>query len=64
MSGSAIRAIPGFRLSIGIALTWVSLIVLVPLLALALKPWELGLAGVVRSLSEERVLASLALSFG
>lgn len=59
-----VRAIPGFGLSIGIALTWVSLIVLVPLLALALKPWELGVAGVIRSLSEDRVLASLALSFG
>lgn len=60
----AVRGIPGFGLSIGIALTWVSLIVLVPLLALALKPWELGVAGVIRSLSEDRVLASLALSFG
>ncbi|SFK94066.1 sulfate ABC transporter permease subunit CysT [Falsiroseomonas stagni] len=59
-----VRAIPGFGLSIGVALTWVSLIVLVPLLALAVKPWELGVAGVIRSLSEDRVLASLALSFG
>ncbi len=59
-----IRPIPGFGLSIGIALLWVSLIVVVPLAALAVKPWELGVAGVMRSLSEERVLASLALSFG
>jgi sulfate transport system permease protein len=59
-----VRAIPGFGLSIGVALLWVSLIVVVPLLALAMRPWELGIPGVLRSLSEERVLAALALSVG
>jgi sulfate transport system permease protein len=59
-----VRAVPGFGLSLGITLAWLSLIVLLPLLALAIRPWELGLGGVLRSLSEARVLAALRLSFG
>ncbi len=57
-------ALPGFRLTLGLTLTWLSLIVLLPLAALALRPWELGLSGVWHSLTEPRVLAALRLSFG
>ncbi|HET6606599.1 MAG TPA: sulfate ABC transporter permease subunit CysT [Rhodopila sp.] len=57
-------ALPGFGLTLGITLVWLSGIVLVPLAALALRPWELGLAGVWHSMSEPRVLAALRLSFG
>jgi len=56
--------LPGFGLSLGLTLVWLSAIVLIPLIALALRPWELGAAGVWRSLSEPRVLAALRLSFG
>ncbi|WP_149538926.1 sulfate ABC transporter permease subunit CysT [Siccirubricoccus phaeus] len=59
-----LRAIPGFGLAFGIALFWLSAIVLVPLLALLLRPFELGLAGLWASLAEPRVAASLRLSFG
>jgi len=66
---AAIRAarrdpLPGFGLSLGITLAWLSLIVLVPLSALVLRPWELGVAGVVAVLTEARVAAALRLSFG
>jgi sulfate transport system permease protein len=57
-------ALPGFELSLGVTLTWLSLIVLIPLVALALRPWSLGLAGVWHAVSEPRVLAALRLSFG
>jgi sulfate/thiosulfate transport system permease protein len=57
-------ALPGFGLTLGLTLTWVSLIVLLPLAALALRPWELGNDGLWRSLTEPRVLAALRLSFG
>ena len=57
-------ALPGFTLTFGITLLWLSLIVLLPLAALILRPWELGLAGVWHSITEPRVLASLRLSFG
>jgi sulfate transport system permease protein len=61
---SRIRAVPGFGLAFGITAIWLSVIVLVPLAALAIRPWELGLAGVWDSLAEPRVVAALRLSFG
>jgi sulfate/thiosulfate transport system permease protein len=57
-------ALPGFGPSLGVTLLWLSLIVLLPLTALMLRPWELGYAGVWRSITEPRVLAALRLSFG
>ncbi len=59
-----VRAIPGFGLAFGITALWLSAIVLIPLAALAIRPWELGLAGVVAALAEPRVAAALRLSFG
>ncbi|MDP1736969.1 MAG: sulfate ABC transporter permease subunit CysT [Caulobacter sp.] len=56
--------LPGFRLSMAITLTWLSVIVLIPLAALAIRPWELGLDGVWRTLTDERVVAAFRLSFG
>jgi len=57
-------ALPGFGLTLGMTLTWLSLIVLVPLAALVVRPWELSLAGVWHSVTDPRVLAALRLSFG
>jgi len=56
--------LPGFGLSLGFTLTCLFTVVLIPLAALALRPWELGPAGVWRTLTAPRVLASLRLSFG
>ena len=39
-------ALPGFIPTFAVTLLWLSLIVLVPLAALILRPWELGIAGV------------------
>jgi len=58
------RVLPGFRMSLSITLLWVSLIVLLPMTALILRPWELGAAGVWASITEPRVLAALKLIFG
>ena len=57
-------ALPGFTPALGVTLLWLSLIVLLPLAALVMRPWELGLAGVWQSISAPRVLAALRLSFG
>ncbi|HVZ09771.1 sulfate ABC transporter permease subunit CysT [Rhodopila sp.] len=57
-------ALPGFGPALGVTLLWLSLIVLVPLAALVLRPWEMGLAGLWASVTEPRVLAALRLSFG
>lgn len=58
------RVMPGLGLSLGITLTWLGLVVLIPLLALLLKTSGLGWEGVWRVWSEPRVLAALRLSFG
>ena len=56
--------LPGFGLAFGVTLAWLAAFVILPLAALALRPWELGLGGVWRTLAEPRVLAALKLSFG
>ena len=55
--------LPGFGLSLGITLVYLSAIVLIPLIGLAIRPWELGLSGVWRTLTDDRVAAALGLSF-
>ncbi len=56
--------LPGFPLALGLTLSYLGLIVLIPLAALALRPWELGLDGVWRTLTAPRVVDALRLSFG
>lgn len=56
--------LPGFGLSLGYALFWLGLIVLLPFAALLIKSSQLGLAAFWQTVSTERVLASLRLSFG
>ncbi len=58
------RPLPGFGLGLGIGLTWLGLIVLLPLAALALRSGELGVAGWTRTLADPRVLSALKVSFG
>jgi sulfate transport system permease protein len=58
------RVIPGFGLSLGITLAWLSLVVLIPLLGVALKTSGLGWQGVWQVWSEPRVLSALRVSFG
>lgn len=55
---------PGFGLSLGFTLFYLSAIVLVPLLALVLRPFEFHLQDFWTAVSSPRVLASLRLSFG
>ncbi len=48
----------------GVTLLWLGLIVLIPLAALVMRPWELGVIGVWHVLGDARVLAAFRLSFG
>ena len=57
-------ALPGFGLSLGFTLFYLSAIVLVPLAALVIRPWEIGWSGLWAVLSDPRVLHALKLSFG
>ncbi|HWY63959.1 MAG TPA: sulfate ABC transporter permease subunit CysT [Rhizomicrobium sp.] len=58
------HVLPGFSLSLGFTLLYLTGIVLVPLLALVIRPIELGWGGFWTAISTPRVLASLRLSFG
>jgi sulfate/thiosulfate transport system permease protein len=58
------RVIPGFGLTIGIAIAYLSLIVLLPLAGVFWKTAELGADGIWKVWSDSRVLGALRLSFG
>ncbi len=58
------HVLPGFSLSLGFTLFYLTSLVLIPLLALVIRPVELGLDGFWAAISTPRVLASLRLSFG
>jgi sulfate transport system permease protein len=66
LSGSLKRknALPGFGLSLGFMLLYLSIVVLIPLAALIIRPWELGIDGFFHAVTQPRVLAALKLSFG
>ncbi|MGA9603744.1 MAG: sulfate ABC transporter permease subunit CysT [Methyloceanibacter sp.] len=56
-------AIPGFGLALGFALTYLGLVVLIPLGGLVLKSATLGVAGFLDVVTGPRTLAALRLSF-
>src|SRR5688572_33154696 len=56
--------IPGFGLTLGYTLAYLSLLVLVPLAGVFVKAAGLGWDGLWQVLSSPRVLAALKLSFG
>jgi len=56
--------IPGALPAFGLTLCWVGLLVLLPLAALAARPWEHGGAWLMHMLGNRRTLAALRLSFG
>jgi sulfate transport system permease protein len=58
------RVLPGFGLSLGYALAYLGLIVLLPLAALAWKASGIGVAGLLHLLAAPRTQAALRLSFG
>lgn len=66
MSGGAgrKRTLPGFGLTMGLTLTWLSILVLIPLAGLFLKTFELSLDQFVAILSSRRTLNALRISFG
>ena len=55
--------LPGFSLSLGFTVAYLSLFVLIPLTALAIRPWENGFDSVIAAVSSPRAQAALRLSF-
>jgi sulfate transport system permease protein len=74
MTASALRAplaaprsrhiLPGFGLSLGVTLTWLGLLVVIPVGGLFLKAAGLGVADILHQLSLPRTRAAFAVSFG
>ena len=58
------RVIPGFGLSMGITIFWLSAIILIPLAALFIKAAGLGPGEWWSILTSPRVLAAAKLTFG
>jgi sulfate transport system permease protein len=58
------NVIPGFGLTLGLTLTWLALIVLIPLAGLFLKTSELSFGEFWSIVSSRRVLHALEVSFG
>jgi sulfate transport system permease protein len=58
------RVLPGFGITLGVTVLWLSLIVLIPLAALFLKTSELSLGQFIGIITSRRVLHALELSFG
>jgi len=56
--------LPGFGLTLGVSVGWLGVIVLLPLAALMIRAADLGLAGWMKILLDERVQRALTLSFG
>src|SRR5882757_6953215 len=56
--------IPGFGITLGLTLTWLAVIVLIPLGALFLRSAELGPAEFIAVVTSRRTLNALKLSFG
>ena len=56
--------LPGFGLTLGFTVFYLSIIILIPLAALLIRPWELGPEGVFNAVTAPRVVAALQLSFG
>lgn len=58
------HTLPGFPLTFGITLLWVGLLVILPLLALIVRPWQDGTAAILQTLHDTRVFAAFRVSFG
>ena len=58
------RVLPGFRLTLGFAITYLTVMILIPLLGLFAKTFTIGWHAFYATATSARVLASLRLSFG
>lgn len=56
--------IPGFGLTFGFSVAYLTLLILIPLAALVLRSTEVGFSGFWRLVTDERTLKALETSFG
>ncbi|RZS40594.1 sulfate transport system permease protein [Limnobacter thiooxidans] len=63
-SSSTKRVLPGFHLTLGYSITYLCLIILIPLSAVFIKTFELSLAEFWATVTDSRVVATYRVSFG
>ncbi|GAN63856.1 sulfate transporter permease CysT [Acetobacter indonesiensis NRIC 0313] len=56
-------ALPGYKLSLAATLLWTGFFIILPLIALTLRPWQDGIGAVVNELHDTRMFAALWTSF-
>ncbi len=56
--------LPGFGLTMGLTLTWLSIIILIPLVGLFIKTTELSFSEFIATVTSRRTLHALSISFG
>ena len=56
--------LPGFGPALGFTVAYLSLIVLIPMAALAARPWEHGVSGFWHAIDNARIAAAFRVSFG
>ena len=64
MGRPAMRILPGFTLTMGLTITWLSLIVLIPLSAVVIRSFGQGFDHFISVAFSERALASYRVTFG
>ena len=57
------RVIPGFGLSMGITLSILSIIVIIPLISLVVYTCELSFGDIIKTITNPRVVSSFKVSF-
>lgn len=63
MKKKTVRVIPMFGLSMGVTLTMLSVIVLIPLVSLVVFTAQMSLSDIIETITRERVLSSFRVSF-
>ncbi|ACI94488.1 sulfate ABC transporter, permease protein CysT [Afipia carboxidovorans OM5] len=58
------NVLPGFGLTLGLTLTWLSILILIPLAGLFLKTTELSIGEFIETVTSRRTLHALSISFG
>jgi sulfate/thiosulfate transport system permease protein len=62
-AGVTTHILPGFRTTLSFTIFYLSLIVIIPLIALILRPWEKGIDAFLGVITDRRVLSALWVSF-
>ncbi|MDR1658117.1 MAG: sulfate ABC transporter permease subunit CysT [Deltaproteobacteria bacterium] len=58
------RILPGFGLTMGVTMSYLSFIVLIPMISLVIQTGEAGWSGIITAITDQRIWSSYKVSFG